>query len=106
MGWVLYSNDARLRDLWPGALDYVSMELPLRVAQIQCERFAPTLPEGAEIPDNYIAAQIMQARALVRAGIVGTGDQVGGYGETVTVFPMDWAVKNLLRPKRGKPVFR
>lgn len=55
------------------------------------------------VPDRYVAAQVLQTRALVRAGIADTGDMTGGYGETVTVFPMDWQVKALLRPA-GKPV--
>lgn len=45
-------------------------------------------------------AQLMQARALYRAALAGSGDQIGPDGLTVTVFPMDWTVKNLLRPKR------
>lgn len=63
---------------------------------------APVEP-GIVVPENYVAAQVLQCRALVRAGVVGSGDQTGGYGETVTVFPMDWTVKALLRPRRGKP---
>lgn len=104
--WITESTDPRLGVLWPGGVDYgEDLELPLTVAAIQCGTFAPTLPVGAVVPDNWIAAQILQCRALVRAGIVGSGDQVGNYGETVTVFPMDWTVKNLLRPKKGRPYF-
>ena len=102
-GWITYPYDPRLAVLWPGSEDYEdSLAFPLHVARIQCERFAPAV--GATVPENYVAAQVMQARALVRAGVVGSGDQTG-YGETVTVFPMDWTVKNLLRPKKGKPYF-
>lgn len=104
--WIEDSTDPRLAVLWPGAEDYGdALDFPLAVALIQCREFAPVLAEDALVPDNYVAGQIMQTRALVRAGVVGTGDQIGNYGETVTVFPMDWAVKNVLRPKRGKPYF-
>ena len=97
--WITDPDDPRLTVLWPGAADYSADDLPfpLAVARIQCERFAPALAEDAPVPVNYVAAQIMQARALVRAGIVGDNDRTGGYEETVTVFPMDWTVKNLLR---------
>lgn len=104
-GWVQTSSDPRLAVLWPGGADMIFADFPLHVARIQCEEFAPALAEGAPVPENYVAAQIMQARALVRSGHVGAGDQAGGYGETVTVFPMDWTVKALLRPRRGKPYF-
>lgn len=104
--WITESADPRLGVLWPGADDYGDdLEFPLRVSAIQCADFAPELPVGADIPDNWAAAQVLQARALVRAGVVGSGDQLGGYGEAVTVYPMDWQVKNLLRPRRGRPYF-
>ena len=105
--WITDPGDPRLAVLWPGAADYESTDLPfpLTVAAIQCADFAPTLDEGEPVPVNWVAAQIMQTRALVRAGIVGDRDQAGLVEETVTVFPMDWTVKNLLRPKKGKPYF-
>lgn len=76
--------------------------------------FAITGPAGAvppgpavlgEIPDHWVAAQVLQCRALVRAGIVGDQDRTGADGEGVVVFPMDWTVKSLLRPRKGKPYF-
>lgn len=105
-GWIIDPADPRLVVLWPGAEDYPEgLGLPLYVAAIQCARFAPTLAEAAPVPENWVAAQVLQTRALVRAGIVGDNDRAGGYEETVTVFPMDWTVKALLRPRRGKPYF-
>lgn len=46
----------------------------------------------------------MQARALYRAGVAGSGENIGEDGFTVTVHPMDWTVKALLRPPSGIPV--
>lgn len=106
MGWITDATDPRVHDLWPGAgEDHALLVSVFAVARTQCEAFAPALPDDADVPQNYVAAQVMQARALVRAGITGPGDQSGGYGETVAVFPMDWTVKNLLRPRRGRPYF-
>ncbi len=104
-GWITDPADPRLAVLWAGAADYDELlAFPLYVAAIQCANFAPTLDVGATVPENWVAAQIMQCRALVRAGIVGDGDRAGDV-EGVVVFPMDWTVKNLLRPRRGVPYF-
>lgn len=103
-GWITSSADPRLITLWPGSDDYEDdLDFVLWCAKIQCERFAPALTEGQSAPENYVAAQCLQARALIRAGVVGDGDRTGMGPEQVAVFPMDWTVKNLLRPRRGRP---
>lgn len=62
---------------------------------------------GREEPRNpaeaarWRLAQTMQARALIRAQVTGADSTQGMDGMSVTVFPMDWTVKNLLRPRRG-----
>lgn len=105
-GWIVDPSDPRLVVLWPGAEDYgEELLFPLAVAKEQCESYAPAIAADELVPERYVAGQVMQARALVRAGIVGDNNGAGGYGETVTVFPMDWTVKNLLRPRRPKPYF-
>ena len=106
-GWLSGSGDARLDILWSGALDYAPdyLDFVLHCAAVQCAAFAPAIPDGQPVPQNYVAAQALQARALARAGVAGSGDQTGGYGDTVTVFPMDWQVKNLLRPRKGRLYF-
>lgn len=104
-GWITDPADPRLVVLWAGAEDYGDqLAFPLYCAAVQCANFAPTLAVGATVPDNWVAAQVLQARALVRAGIVGDGDRAGiDGGETVAVFPLDWTVKALLRPRKGRP---
>lgn len=106
-GWVTDPADPRMPALWAGAADYDAEELgfPLHVAQLQCILFAPALEAGDPVPEHWVAAQVLQTRALVASGHTGSGDQAGSYGETVTVFPMDWTVKNLLRPRRPVPYF-
>ena len=104
-GWITDPADPRLAVLWAGAADYDDLlAFPLYVSAVQCANFAPTLDVGAVVPENWVAAQVLQCRALVRAGIVGDGDRTGDI-EGVVVFPMDWTVKALLRPKRGRPYF-
>lgn len=102
--WITESDDPRIGVLWSGSEDYSEdLEFVLGVARKQCTDFAPALAEDAPVPDNYVAAQILQARALARAGVTDSGDQAGGYGETVVVYPLDWTVKALLRPRKGRP---
>ena len=109
MSWLTV-EDPRLADLWPAGLDLDTPALAALLASAadQCAAFAPAPALDATglaiIPDRWAVAQAMQARALAQAGYATQGDQLGGYGERVTVWPMDWTVKALLRPKRGRPV--
>lgn len=104
--WLQSSGE--LDTYWPLAQDeaeFYPLDRLLAAARVQCEAFAPTVPEG-EVPENYRVAQAMQTRALFRSQRAGGGDQFGADGMTVTVFPMDWTVKALLRPKKGAPKVR
>lgn len=103
VGWV-WTEDVRAQ--WADApLDDQDLADLLSAAYEQCAAFAPVLTaeQIASPPANYKLAQVMQARALYRSLKAGSGDTMGDDGMTVTVFPMDWTVKNLLRPKRGLP---
>lgn len=105
-GWIVDAADPRLAVLWPGAADYGDdLGFPLEVARVQCEAFAPALDPAAPVPENYVAAQVLETRSLVRAGVVGDGDAFGGVERTVSVFPMDWTVRAMLRPRRGRLYF-
>jgi hypothetical protein len=102
-GWASL-DDAR--EQWADAVDMEDDELTqyLASAYEQCVEFAPALAEGqTTIPQRYVQAQIMQARAIWRSITAGDDDGIGPEGFTVTVYPMDWTVKNLLRPKRAVP---
>lgn len=115
-GWFAAMHVDDVAKIWPQAADLTHDELDplLASARVQCEAYAPslyvTLEDGTTAlqspPPNYQHAQILQARALYRAMIAGDRDGIGADGYTVTVFPMDWTVKNLLRPKKGRPVLR
>lgn len=65
------------------------------------------LVEGvASIPDRYRIAQLIQVRNLWNATLAtGSGD-LGGDTYTFTPRPLDWHVKALLRPARGRPRVR
>ena len=102
-GWLSAGNITEVRGYWPGVdeVDLDELALLLASAQVQCAAFAPDLGDDVTVPANYRHAQVLQARALYRAGMAGSNDQIGLDGQSVTVFPMDWTVKLLLRPKRG-----
>lgn len=95
-GW--HSLDSA-RDEWRDApLDDPALFAVLESAKDQCLAFAPAV---TLVPARYRQAQLMQARALWNSGHVNSDGALGGGDVTVTVFPMDWTVKNLLRPKRA-----
>lgn len=102
VGWVNQENVALF---WPEAddLDPGVLASYLLAAYEQCVEFLPPVdlqPWPVPTPERFKQAQVMQARALYRSNVTGSGDALGGEGLTVTVFPMDWTVKNLLRPTR------
>ena len=100
VGWVTPDEAERH---WPDAahLDEETLTDLLLAAHEQCVEFLNGR-EPTPLLRRHRLAQIMQARALARSTSAGSGDQIGVDGLTVTVFPMDWTVKNLLRPRRGR----
>lgn len=105
VGWI-DTDDLSVMDEWRDApSDPVVLGRYLGAAYEQCLDFLPHNADGQPVvqvpaPERYKLAQILQARALYNSVISGPGDRFGADGMTVTVFPMDWTVKNLLRPKR------
>lgn len=107
IGWV--DTDTDLNE-WPDApSDENTLARYLGAAHEQCLDFLPhTRDEAgvlqpvtpAPVPERFKLAQILQARGLYNSVATGPGDQLGDGSLGVTVFPMDWSVKNLLRPRR------
>lgn len=88
------------RDAWHGApRSDGDLYRLLGTAREQCEAYAPVLAVGEAIPPRYMTAQLMQARSVwnaVKTDASGAYDD--GTGFTLRTFPLDWAVKALLRP--------
>lgn len=63
----------------------------------------PTFPTSAAVPGNFKLAAVLQARNAFNAGQAapspGGEFDNGGYG--ISSYPLDWQVKQLLRPIRG-----
>lgn len=74
-------------------------------AKQQVLAYAPALAAGVRPPLNYRRAQLLQARNNWNAGKVDPAS--GGLGEdsfVIQPYPLDWTIKQILRPKTGVPV--
>lgn len=90
------------RAQWADApLDDVFLAQILDAAKLQCLAYAQVLAAGALVPVNYLHAQLMQARALYQSVIANQQDNVGVDGFQVRVFPLDFTIRALLRPKKA-----
>ncbi len=87
----------------------------LDAAREQVLAYAPALPAftpteetpAQPIPDRYALGQIRQAQNLWRASIVDASGGVGdGESFVIRPTPLDWHVKQILRPRRGAPRVR
>lgn len=98
-------SSAREAD-WPDAREMSDMTLYelLETAKHDVIEFAPVLAEGQPIPPSYRMAQLAHARNRWNAALAdpGTGD-IGGEGFAIPARPLDWQIKQLLRPSRGIP---
>jgi hypothetical protein len=102
VGWISLEY---AREKWHDAMDMDDEDLTsyLLSAYESCVAFAPALADGAEVPESWRLAQVMQARAIRRSLVAGTADNMTADGLTVTVYPLDWTVRQQLRPKTGRP---
>lgn len=103
-GWL--TLDAA-RESWSDAeaLSDRTLFILLEVAKGDVIKFAPALVEGVRPPLNYVKAQGDQARNKLNASKVDPAS--GGFGDEsfiVKPFPLDWTIRQTLRPKRGVPV--
>lgn len=55
------------------------------------------------IPDRYRLAQLMQIQNMWNAQATSPSGDIGGDTYTIQPRPLDWHVKALLRPARGRP---
>ena len=99
----MWATLEQARQTWPDAPgDDVVLTRLLEAAQEQAEAFAPV--PGDIVPARYTEAVILQARDLAAAA-TRTGDVVGIDDYPIRVRPLSGTVKQLLRPKQGRPRF-
>ncbi len=106
--WVDVTTDEELLGvLWADAPqpDAVLTAL-LTSAQRDCMAFLDVPTDTALDADAFVAASwkqavIVQARGRYRALVAGGAESIGA-DFPITIHPLDWAVKQLLKPKSGK----
>lgn len=109
MVWLTKSDTALIEAFGftdAGDLEEDVLEAYLNVAKEACIAYAPPLREGETVPDSWRMAQAMQARNNFQAGAAAPADAGEGGTYGVTARPLDWQVKQLLRPRRGVGVVR
>lgn len=108
IGWV--DVDALVASTsWAATAEPEDLADALAAAYEECVLYEPLdnsrrrwKPDSLEpVPARFARAQALQARARIRAGNTSSSDAQGFDGVQVTVFPMDWQVKQLLRPRRA-----
>ena len=99
------------RDEWPDApTDYGdggddTLTTLLAVSQEAVIAYAPAVEEAlTDIPDGYRLAQLMQARNVWNSTKVSTANDFDGGQYSISAsYPLDWQVRQLIRPKQGRP---
>lgn len=94
------------RDVWRDAnqLDDTDLVELLDVAQLQILAYATpadvTEASGGNVGVNLRMAQLMQAKNIYNAARVDPSNGIGdGDSFTLTPMPLDWHVKQLIRPR-------
>lgn len=102
-------DDTTHSSVWAEAEDIPDTLLTdlLFIARSSVEAYAPALPAdtpAGRCPVAYRHAQLMQTRNLWNATQVDSGGGFGGDDYTIRPMPLDWIIKQILRPKTAVPV--
>jgi hypothetical protein len=109
--FIVQDNDSEWNTLdtvrvdWPDAesIEDVTLWAILEIVRQQVAEFGTTLTGTAALDaTNY--AQRLQARNTWNAAKVSPAGDVGTEDFVIRPFPLDWHVKQVLRPQRGVPV--
>lgn len=99
-GWLDLDTARRL---WADAPDDdAQLFMVLHSARGACLEFAP-LEDPAVVPLEYRQAQLVQAINTWEATAAGGGDSLGVGEFAVPRHPLDWHVRQMLRPRSGMP---
>ena len=95
-------NVVTARFEWDGAPeDDGTLYRLLNLAQEQVESYAPPF-FGSGVPERFRSAQLVQARNTFNASISnGDGSMDLGGGIVINIRPLDWAVKQMIRPPKA-----
>ena len=95
-----------VRQVWADAahIDDAALYDLLDVARRDVEAYAPALADTDPVPPWYRQAQRMHAEDIWNASRVGPSGDDGTDTFQLRPFPLDWMIKQLLRPRTGVPV--
>lgn len=100
-GWHTIDSS---RAQWVDApLDDRALHEVLSVAKEAVLAFAPAVDPEERPPTNYVRAQLLQARNTWNASKVDPSGQLGDGTFATRPFPLDWQIKQLLRPRTILP---
>lgn len=103
------------RDQWADApYDNDQLEELLEVARVQVVAYSPTrktdpsvAADSSTVPVTYRLAQLRQAQNIWSAGAVNADGGIGdGSDFVLRPHPLDWHVKQIIRPKGATPRVR
>ena len=96
-------NGALVATLWAdvqnGSLDPETVNFIFQVAHEVCLAYASPLAEGAQVPANYLMAEILQAKDIWSKTSGGNSSEFGADGYAIPTYPLVFAARDLLRPK-------
>lgn len=94
-------NEDLVFNVWPDAADIEPSTFGwlMSTSHTLCSAYAPTLPEGAIVPDSWKLAEIFQARDTWSKFQGGNSEQYGPDGMSIPVLPLVFVARDLLRPK-------
>lgn len=94
------------RAWWSDApADDAMLYMILRNARTAIEAWAPKLPADSPAPPaHYTQGQLLQAQAIATLGQTNPQEEVGFEQMSTRVYPLDWNIKQLVRPRSAVPV--
>lgn len=98
-----YMDQTFIFNFWPEAeeLETNVLDRLMATANALCVAYAPALPEGAFVSDSYKLAEIFQARHIWSQAMGGNREEYGADGMALPTYPLVFAARDLLRPKRS-----
>ena len=90
-----------IRDEWQDAefIPDVTLWKLLNMAKVQVVTFAPRLADDEAVPAHYLDGQRIQARNIWNAAKVSPDGGIGTDDFVIRPLPLDWHVKQILRPR-------
>lgn len=100
---IFATTDSFITQIWADS-EYMEshiLESYLEAANTVCSAFAPSLAEGATIPEAWKIAEILQAKHIWSRARSGNRDSIGADGYEISTYPLVLEARGLIRPKRS-----